>query len=53
MSQQLKQSIRKISVWIAAEIVLNFLNLDTVGDYSEFVFQKEMKITPASVVTLI
>ena len=30
----------KTLVWLSVEIVLNFIGLDTIADYSEFVFNK-------------
>ncbi len=38
MQVQWKKLLVKIIVWLAAEILLNFLGLDTLADYSEFVF---------------
>jgi hypothetical protein len=32
----------KIIIWLAAEICLNFLGLDSLADYSEFIFQKDV-----------
>jgi hypothetical protein len=32
----------KLSVWIASEILLNFLGLDNLADYSEFVFEQDL-----------
>lgn len=31
-------------VWIVAEILLNLCELDTWADYSEFVFEKKLRI---------
>ena len=31
--------IAKIVIWLAAEILLNFLGIDDLADYSEFVFE--------------
>ncbi len=31
--------IAKIVIWLVAEIVLNFLGIDDLADYSEFVFE--------------
>lgn len=33
-----KTSFTKILIWLATEIVLNVMALDTLADYSEFVF---------------
>ena len=40
MKKQWRQSLFRIVLWISAEIVLNLLNLDTLSDYSEFLFEK-------------
>ncbi len=32
----------KLMVWIFAEILLNFLGLDDLADYSEFIFEKNL-----------
>jgi hypothetical protein len=32
----------KIAVWLAAEIVLNFLGLDNLADYSEFLSENDL-----------
>lgn len=31
----------KISFWLASEIVLNFLGIDDLADYSEFIFENK------------
>ena len=31
--------ITKAVIWLAAEILFNFLGIDTLADYSEFVFE--------------
>lgn len=41
MQVQWKKLLAKIIVWLAAEILLNFLGLDTLADYSEFVFDRD------------
>ncbi len=38
MQVQWKKLLAKIIVWLAAEILLNFLGLDNLADYSEFLF---------------
>jgi len=43
MNVQWKKLVAKTVLWLAAEILLNSLNLDTIADYSEFVL--ECKIT--------
>jgi len=37
-----KKLIIKIAAWLFAEILLNFLGLDTLADYGEFVFDKHL-----------
>ena len=32
----------KTTVWLVAEILLNFLGLDDLADYSEFLFEKNV-----------
>ncbi len=34
--------ILKTIIWLVAEIVLNFLGLDNLADYSEFIFEKNV-----------
>ncbi len=34
-----KRLLTKALIWLAAEIVLNTIGLDTLADYSEFVFE--------------
>jgi hypothetical protein len=36
--------IVKITIWLAAEICLNFLGLDSLADYSEFIFQRDVVV---------
>ena len=45
MNSQWQYSILKISVWLIAELFLNLFNLDTLGDYSEFVFEQKRHLT--------
>ncbi len=35
-----KRSLSRIVVWLAAEIILNFVGLDDVADYSEYIFER-------------
>ncbi len=35
-----KQSLYRVTVWLAAEIILNCLGIDNLADYSEFVFER-------------
>jgi hypothetical protein len=37
-----KKLFAKILVWLAAEILLNFLGLDNLADYGEFVFERNV-----------
>lgn len=36
-----KAALLKLIVWIAAEVVLNLLGLDSLADYSEFLHDQE------------
>lgn len=38
---QWKKFLVKISLWLATEIILNFVGLDNLADYSEFVFERD------------
>lgn len=40
MSRTWKNLVIKTTLWIAAEILLNCMGLDTIADYSEFVFER-------------
>jgi hypothetical protein len=44
MKTQWKKVWLKATVWLAAEIVLNWIGIDNLADYSEFVFDKEVEI---------
>ena len=35
-----KQSLYRIIIWLAAEIILNCVGLDNLADFSEFVFER-------------
>ena len=35
-----KRLLTKALIWLAAEILLNTIGLDTLADYSEFVFEQ-------------
>ncbi len=37
-----KNLITKLTVWLLSEILLTFLGLDNLADYSEFIFSKEV-----------
>ncbi|MDJ0687217.1 MAG: hypothetical protein QNJ41_01790 [Xenococcaceae cyanobacterium MO_188.B32] len=45
MNSQWQHSILKISFWVIVELLLNLLNLDTLGDYSEFIFEQKRHLT--------
>lgn len=36
--------IAKIVIWLTAEILLSFLGLDDLADYSEFVYEKPISM---------
>ena len=36
-----KTLLTKTLIWLAAEIILNCIGVDTLADYSEFVFDKD------------
>lgn len=35
-----KQSLSRIIIWLAAEVILNCVGLDDLADYSEYVFER-------------
>ena len=37
----------KVVIWLVAEIVLNFVGLDDLADYSEFIFEKHNSVAVA------
>ena len=37
-----EKPVAKIIIWLAAEILLTFMGLDDLADYSEFVFEKSL-----------
>jgi hypothetical protein len=39
MKEQWKKVLVKTVAWSIAEIILNFVGLDNIADYSEFVFE--------------
>ncbi|MGK7944738.1 MAG: hypothetical protein AB4058_09740 [Microcystaceae cyanobacterium] len=39
----------RISIWLVAEILLNFLGIDDLADYSEFVFESSPSVNHLSV----
>ena len=47
MQVKWKKLMVNILVWLAAELMLNFLGLDNLADYGEFIEQKNVIIFPA------
>ncbi len=39
-----KKFIAKAVIWLAAGVLLNFLGIDDLADYSEFVFEKNVVV---------
>ncbi len=42
MKLEWKKLFVKTTIWLAAEIILNLLGLDTLADYSEFLYEHEV-----------
>lgn len=42
MNKHSKKWLVKIIVWLAAEILLNFVGLDNMADYSEYIFERNV-----------
>ena len=42
MKLEWKKVLVKSTVWLAAEIILNLLGVDTLADYSEFLYEQEV-----------
>ncbi len=40
-----RQLLVRITIWLAAEIILNFLGLDNLADYSEFIYEQEVALS--------
>ena len=40
MKVRWRKLLTKTLIWLVAEILLNFIGMDTLADYSEFVFDK-------------
>ena len=40
MNVQWQKLLRIIAFWLATEIYFNFLGIDDIADYSEFIFEK-------------
>ena len=43
MEVKWKKLIFRVSVWLTLEIFFNHVGLDTIADYSEFIFEKHPK----------
>jgi hypothetical protein len=41
MKEWWKQQFTKIAIWVVTEILLSLIGLDTLADYSEFVFEQK------------
>jgi preprotein translocase subunit SecG len=52
MQAQWKAILVRVTIWLAIEILLNFLGLDTLADYGEFVFNKQTTTVNLQVLTL-
>ena len=44
MTVQWKKLLVRTAVWLAAELCLNFLGLDEMADYSEFIFDRDLVV---------
>jgi hypothetical protein len=44
MKFQWKKLLVKATVWLAAEIILNLIGLDNLADYSEFIYEQEVRV---------
>lgn len=42
METNWQKGLGKIAVWLMIEILLNFLGLDTLANYSEFLFERKV-----------
>lgn len=47
MQVKWKTLITKALIWALAELLLNFIGLDDLADYSEFLFEKHVIILKA------
>ena len=45
MQVKWKKLLAKTVVWLAAEILLNFLGLDELADYSEFIYESHVIVS--------
>ena len=46
------QPVFKILIWIVAEILLNFMGLDDLADYGEFIFERKVRIPETLIVEI-
>jgi hypothetical protein len=44
MQTRWKKVIVKVTAWLAAEIILNLIGLDSLADYSEFLYEHEVTV---------
>ena len=44
MQVKWKKLLAKTVIWLAAEILLNFLGVDDLADYSEFIFDRNVVV---------
>ncbi|EKQ69166.1 hypothetical protein OsccyDRAFT_1781 [Leptolyngbyaceae cyanobacterium JSC-12] len=44
MSAELKQRLLKVAILVIADLTLNLVDMDTMANYSEFVFGQESAI---------
>ncbi len=42
MQVKWEKLIAKLAIWLVAEIYLNSLGIDTLADYSEFLFERNV-----------
>ncbi len=42
-----RKLITQILIWLLAELLLNFIGLDDLADYSEFLFERDVIILKA------
>ena len=49
MKMRWKKLLMRTTFWLVAEVSLNFLGLDAMADYSEFVFERNSISTSQSI----
>lgn len=47
-----KTLLIKTSIWLATEILLSFIGMDNLADYSEFVFEQNAIVHPINLIWL-